>query len=124
MTITDTFLEEITKSINNESYVFPAYLAVASTQVTAIETNATVLSGEFGDRDLLTGSRVTNVVNLSAINSGATITNPDGTNIGSSGLMSVITSGVLLTGVTHSGITQTTNFDIKFEYKITTNRQT
>lgn len=123
MTIVDTFLNEQAKAINGESFVVPTHLAVATTVVTAIATTDTDLSGEIGTREALSGSRVDNVTSLSAVRSGADVQDTaNGDEIKSSGIFSAITSGELLSGVVHGGITQTTNFDIEFVYDITVNR--
>lgn len=123
MTITDTFLEEMAKAVNGESFTVPTYLAVATTQVTSISTEDTSLSGEIGTRGPLTGSRTDNVTTLSVVRSGTlVIDTTNGDDIRSSGLFDASSNGNFFTGVVHGGITQTTNFDIDFVYQLTTSR--
>jgi hypothetical protein len=121
--ITDTWLSEIAKSMNNESFITPSYLAVGTSA--SILTTDTVLSSEIGTRNALTGARTGNAVTYTAIRSGAALVNPTtGDTLAVSGLMSASTNGYLLTGATHAGILQTTNFDVEFVYTITTTRNT
>lgn len=124
MTVVDTMLNEVAKSINGESFIIPSHLAVASTTVSAIATTDTSLSGEIGTRVELEGSRTSNVISFSGLRSGTDVVDTtNGDSIKSSGIFDQVTSGELLIGVVHGGITQTTNFDIDFVYEVTVNRQ-
>lgn len=124
MTVTNTFLNEITKAINSESYIVPAYIAVATTEVAAINTTDTVLSGEIGGRMSTTNVRVDNNLNMSAIRTSASVINTeDGDDIKSTGLFDTTSGAYLLTGVVVAGVTHTTNFDIEIEFGLTIDRR-
>jgi len=124
--ITDNFLYEISKALNGDGYLIPAYLAVGTTDITAIDSADTSISGEIGTRKTVTLSRSTNTNEFSAIRSSTDVEDTvNGDNLESMGLFNNLTQSTsekLLTGVALSGITQTTAFDIEFVVNLEVNR--
>jgi len=119
MAIQDNMLINISKAINSESYDVPSYLTVATTAVTSIDTDATSLTGEIGTRVAFTGSRLGKQLTLSGIRSGAVvIDNINGDDLQTSGGSATLAGDDLQLAIIHSGITQTTNFDLEFNYVI------
>lgn len=123
MTITDVFLNETAKWINDESTTTPGYLGVATTEVNSVLSTATELDGEIGSRTSLTKTRSQATTSMSAIRSGASVINTaDGDALESSGTFSASSSGNFFTGVPHSGILQKTSFDLEFVTDVTARR--
>lgn len=123
MTLTDNFLIEVAKSLNSESYEVPGYLAVGTTEVVSIETADTTLSGEIGDREALTNARSDKTITFTAIRSGADVIDTTlGDSLESSGFLTEATDGIFLWGIPHSGITQTTSFDLEWEIQFEVRR--
>jgi len=123
MTTTDNQLIEGAKALAGESYSTASYLAVATTEVANILVTDTALAGEIGTREALDITRTSNSVDFTAIRSGAdVIDTSNGDDIKSSGTMTASSGGILLSGATHGGITQTTNFDLEFIYQQTVDR--
>jgi hypothetical protein len=121
--ITDYFLNEVAKGINNETFVVPAYQAVGTGSVTAINTTDTALTGEIGSRIALSGTRTNNSITFSGTRSGASVLDStSGDTLTNVGILAVATSGTLLQGVVIGTITHTTSFDIEFTNSITVNR--
>ena len=124
--ITDTHLNELAKAANQESAIFPNYLARGTTDITAVNTDDTTIDGEIGTREDLTGVRTANVVEWSGIFSGADVQDTsNGDDIGSVGVFNTITSATtdpLQIGVAVNGVLQTTNFDVEVITNITYNR--
>lgn len=119
MAIQDDMLVNVSKALNSETYAIPAYLTVATTVVTSIDTDATVLEGEIGTRIAFTGSRQTKQLTISAIRSGAIVIDTiNGDTLYTSGGSATLAGSDLQLGVIHAGITQTTNFDLEFNYVI------
>jgi len=127
MTVTDTFLEEIAKAMNSESYVIPAYQAVGTSGVLVIAASDTALSSEIGSRVSLSTTRTLNEIEFSGIRSGAVVIDTtNGDDIRSTGMFNTATestSDKLLQGIATNGITQTTNFDVEFITNIQWNRR-
>jgi len=123
MTITNNFLNEIAKSINDESYEVSTSQAVATTIVASIYTTDTSLSGEIGARTSLSGTRTNNELEFTSLRSSTSVLDTtDGDKLKSTGLLTATSGGILLTGVVLSGITQTTNFDLEVVTSISVNR--
>jgi len=124
MTVTNILLKEITKAINSESYIVPAYIAVATTEVASINTTDTVLSGEIGARMSTANTRTDNNLVMSAIRTSASVVDTaNGDDIKTTGLFDTTSGAYLLTGVVVSGVTHTTNFDIEIEFGLTVDRR-
>jgi len=115
--INDYQLEQNAKALNGESFEIPDYLAVGTSL--NILASDTVLEGEIGSRVLLTGARTSNAVSFSAIRTGAVLVSATGDTLRASALMTASTGGFINTSATHSGILQTTNFDVEFVYTLT-----
>ena len=123
MTVTNTFLNELAKAINGESYLTASHIVAGSTDVSTIDTSDTTIQGELGSRISTSGSRTDNNVEFSAIRSGAVVIDTtNGDDINSAGLLTAETGGELLSGITLGGVTQTTNFDIEFIFDLTVER--
>lgn len=121
--ITNTFLNTICAAINDETFMTPSYLAVATTVVSAILSTDSALSGEIGSRESMTGTRVNNIVTYDAIRSGVDVINTQtGDVLTSFGLFPLSTGPNLLSGVVVSGVTHTTNFDIEIITQIKVDR--
>ena len=122
MTITDSFLENVAKAMAGVSYDYPTYNLVATGINTTIDTDATALTGEVGTRGAYTISQSVNEVTYNFIRSGTSVldtTNGDdltavGGDIGS-------TSSDLQFAIPITE-TQTTSFDLEFEFVLTVNR--
>jgi hypothetical protein len=119
--ILDTFLNENAKAFNGESFVVPAYLAVATGAVTPLITD-TVLTGERGTRFAISNIRSSNVISSDGIRSGAQILVPAGETLTTLALFSAATGGTILTEASIGSILQTTAFDIEVFSTLTWNR--
>ena len=110
--ITDTELNEIAKSLNNESYKLINYLAVGTTEITSVLSTDTTIAGEIGSRNSLTSSRILNEVSYTGFRNSSNVVNTaEGDIIESIGLFNTNTQSTtdkLLIGVAVNGITQTT----------------
>lgn len=120
--VTDTHLENLAKAMNNETYTYPAYVAV-STSDTDISATDTTLSQEQGTRDVFLADRDVETVSLSAIRSGTQVTQYGGETLVSGAAFSASSSGDMHFVFTVPSITQTTNFDIQFDFDVTYSRQ-
>jgi len=124
--ITDEFEKDIAKFLNEETSRVPNYLAVGTTAITAYGPTDTDCDGEIGTRLALSNSRVDNVVEYSAIRSGATVIDTaSGDSYGSVALFNTITQSTTdpsEVGIAVSGVTQTTNFDVEVVTNIRVNR--
>lgn len=121
-TITDSLLNNIAKAMNGETFKIFDYLSVATTEVTAIDTTSTSLDGEIGTRIGTSYSRTDNTVTVTALRSGVDVIDTvNGDILYTSGLNGDLTDE-LLTGTIHAGVTQTTDYDIQFEYTFTFGR--
>lgn len=118
--ITDLFLNEIAKNINGESSSAPSHCAFSSTVITPDATD-TSLAQEW-DRSSATGSRVSNVVTLTAIRSGA-IASSTGDAINALGLFTAASGGTLLAEATVPNILHSDTFDLETEWRITVSRK-
>ncbi len=112
--IYDTWLVELAKSINSESFVVPAYIAAASTAPTVLDPSTTVVTGEIGTRVSLTGVRGENEVVYTGVRTGASITNPTGDEIKLISMAASLINGTILDGIIIGGLVQTTAFDVEF----------
>lgn len=121
--ITDTFLTQVAKAINSESYTVPNYLAVGTGTVTSVGTTDTALTGEIGTRASVTGSRANAQVLFSGIRSSTAVLNTtNGDAITNAGLLNGTSAGTLMIGEVISGLTQTTAFDVQFDWYIEVQR--
>jgi len=120
--ITDLFLNEVAKALNNESYVVCNYITYGTDILSALSSD-TSLSGETGTRSLVTRARTANVINHNHLKTGSIITNPTGIELQSLALFDALTVGTLLTEAPIApSIIQTTTFDIEIDWGITINR--
>ena len=120
--INDTFLNEVTKAINNESFTYPDYLGTGNLAITALSSD-TSLTGETGDRLSTVKIRDLNTINYNVLKTGAGITEPTGEYLYSMALFSQVTAGNMFTEVSLPGIIQTTSFDVEVDWYITVNRE-
>jgi hypothetical protein len=113
MVVLNNFLNEIAKSINNESYVYPSHLAVG-TEVLSIDVEDTSLAGEIGDGLELTGSRSNNTLEFVALRlSTDVVDTTNGDDLKGFGIFSADTGGTIFIENDIAGILQTTNFDFE-----------
>jgi len=121
--ITDTFLQEVAKHINGETGTIPSHLAVATGSVTEINPTDTALTGEIRTRESLSSVRTVNDVSFTAISSGADVVDTsNGDAITNAGIFNASSGVSLFEGVVLTGITQTTNFDIEYDFTVQTRR--
>ena len=122
-TTTNNYLNQTANAMSGNTYYIPNYLAVATTEVTAIATDATALEGEIGTRETVSNTVSENIITYTAIRDTASVIDTaNGDDINSSGLHGTISGNDLMAGVIHNGITQTTNFDLEFIYEFTIDR--
>ena len=113
MVVLNNFLNEIAKSVNNESFVTPSHLAVG-TEVLDIDVTDTSLAGEIGSRLELSGSRSNNTLELVALRlSTDVVDTTDGDDLKGFGILSADTGGTIFIENDIAGILQTTNFDFE-----------
>ena len=115
--ITDLFLENMGKALNNETFVVPGYLAYGTDTIVASPTD-TVISGEIGSRIETFNTRVDAEVTLNGIRTGASVVQSTGDTLRASGILSAETGGVLGSIVALPGLIQTTSFDIETDWTI------
>jgi hypothetical protein len=124
MVVVNNMLNEVAKAINNESFVIPSHLAVGTGTVSSFLTTDTSVYGEIGTREEFSGSRIDNTITLTGVRSGTDVADTtNGDTLTNSGIYSASSGGTFLTGATHSGIIQTTNFDLEFIYTYTIERK-
>jgi len=122
--ITDIFLNETAKAINNESYSIPSHQAVGTTEITAVQATDTSISGEIGGRVAVTRSRTSNQVEITALRTAVSVVDSvNGDSIKSTGIFDAASDGNFLTGVAINGVTQQTSFDVEFVTTLTVNRK-
>lgn len=110
MTITNTQLNQVAKSLAGESYLIPAFASIGTTDVLSIATTATTLEGDVGPRIGTTATRTGANIEFSAIRSSVY----GGVPIKTVGFFTGDQStDALLFGVVVSGVTQTTSFDLE-----------
>lgn len=119
--ITNNFLNEIAKALNNESYTIPGYLAFGSSVIVP-NAASTDLSGEFGSRYPLSNSRASNIVTFDGIRVGANVASSSGEYLNSVGSLSSSSGGVLFTENLLSSILHTTAFDVAVVIEVTVSR--
>jgi predicted cation transporter len=118
--IVNNFLNEAAKAFNNESFVLPNYYAYSSSLASVAVTD-TVLSGEFGTRNVNTKSRVDNIVTMVAVKTGA-LASSTGDTIAGVALLSASSGGTLMTELTVPSFLHTTSFDVEWTTSITFDR--
>lgn len=119
--IIETFLEELAKAINSEGYSVPTHMAEGSSTMT-INTDTSVLTGEYPSRQAVSSSRVNNITTFNALRTGASVASSSGEVVYTFGLYDSSSSGNLLTAVLASSILHTTSFDIDVDWDITIER--
>lgn len=119
--INDTWLNEMAKSVNGESFVTPAFATVV-TGTQSFAVTDTTMTGEKGARFSLTKSRASNVVNASGTRTSASVTQVTGDTLTGFGVFDTISSGTLLSQITLPSLVQTTAFDIQFDTAVSFTR--
>ena len=115
--ILDNMVTEVAKAMAGASYVYPAYGAVTTSTVTVLATN-TALPSEKGARFALSATRAGAEVLYSGIRSGTVVTTSVGDAIVGTATFNALTTGTELTEASIPVITQTTNFDIEFNWNV------
>jgi len=114
MTVMNIWLEEMAKSANGESFVYPGFDAVSTDGITTDVTD-TSLDGEIGTRLTLTGTRVDNQVQWSGLRlSTDVVDTSNGDTLRSLGMLSATSSGTLLTEQSPFQLLHTASFEIEF----------
>lgn len=118
--INNRFLEECAKAFNGDSFITPSkFLVSTTTESINAAIVATDLIGEIGTRGNLTSSASSNVVTYNYLRSGATVENTStGDNLKTIALVTQATAGPVMTALNVSGLLQTTNFDIDFDWAV------
>jgi hypothetical protein len=116
--INNKFIENCAKAFNNESFNIPTKFLVSTDNITVtgnlIDTD---LTGEVGTRKDLTFSRASNIVTYNCLRSGANVINTSlGDNLKVIALMT--SASEVMTAVNVSGLLQTTDYDIDFDWQI------
>lgn len=121
--ITDLFLDEMAKALNKETYDTPNYLVLGSSEATSLSNSQPTVEGEYPTRIELSGSRTDNELIYSALRQGVAVTGAED---------ALVTSGLTVSGVTddtdlmaaiiHNGVTQTSNFDIEWQWTLKVDR--
>ena len=122
MTVTNTWLENMAKVLNAESYNIPTFNIVATTNVASIDITDTTLSGIIGTGVDFDSARVSNITSFTAIRSGTDVITGTGDTLKSAGMSTANLSGSLMAGVVIDEL-QTTAFDLEFVWDITANRR-
>lgn len=121
MVLTDVFLEEMAKALNNESFTTPVGIAFSSSVITPAATD-TSLAHEY-DRAGLSGTRSTNEVTFSGLRSGA-VASSTGDYINLVGVLSTSTTGGnLFVEALVPSVLHTTSFDFEVDATITIERK-
>ena len=124
MVITNSYLENVANAMTGNTYVIPSYISVATTTVSSIATNASVLLGEIGTRVPITSTSNGNTITHTAIRTPAFVIDTiNGDDIEAVGLNSGLTGNNLQEGLVVSGITQTTNFNVEHQVDIVAVRE-
>jgi hypothetical protein len=120
MTTVNTYLNSLA-----EGETFTAYVAVtASTDFDSFDTTATDIGTELGSRITATASRINNVVTWTGIRSGASVVDTvNGDVLTGAGLFTASTGGDLMFTIPLASLTQTTSFDIEFNFETTYDRR-
>ncbi len=114
MTIYDNYLKEVAKSTNGESFVYPTH-DLFSTDAVTVDVTATSVTGEIGSRKSLTGARVDNQVQWSALRTSADVVDTsNGDTLKSIGMITASSGGTLMTVQSPFQILHTTNFEVEF----------
>lgn len=121
MTLTDTLLNQLAGVVNEESFTAPTHVGFSST-VIIIDPTDISLSGEYGNRVAVTGTRNLNEVNFSGVRSGAVVSS-SGDAINSYGLFNSSTAGDLHSEALVTSVLQTTSFDIEVDWLVKITRR-
>lgn len=117
--INDRFLEECAKAFNGSSFILPSkFLVSTSTEVISAVITGTSFTGEIGTRANITSSVDENAVTYNFLRSGATVIKAGGDNLKTIALATATTGGDIMTALNISGLLQTTNFDVDFDWVV------
>ena len=120
--VQNIYLNEIAKAAGGVSHTIPGWLAVGTTQITSIDTQATSLPGEVGTRVELNTTVAQNVTGYDAIRQSIQVPVIEGQPIYWVALFPTDTGGIPYVATILPGLTQTTNFDLEFDYDVTFRR--
>jgi hypothetical protein len=119
--ITDGFLTGLAKLAVGESYDVPAYLTVSSDSDVIASATTTSLLGEFGSRISLALDRTDKTAKYSAVRTGA-IVGSSGDLLHAVALFPSDSGDGCQSVIVLPGLTQTSNFDIDFNFEISMRR--
>jgi len=111
--IMNAWLNELGKSINGESFVYPLYNAVSTTAITTDVTD-TSLDGEIGTRLALTGTRTDNQVQWSSLRLSTDVVSTDGDSLKSLAMFSANTGGTMFIEQAPFTLLHTSSYEIEF----------
>lgn len=121
MTLNDTLLYQLAGSLNGEAYDNPSHAGFSSTAIT-IDPTSSSLSGEFGSRVVVSGSRTLNEVSFNGLKTGAVVSSV-GESISSFGLFNASSSGDLQAHALTASLLHTSDFDIEVDWVISVQRK-
>lgn len=120
--ITDTFLTNMAKAINSESYDVVSHLAVTSDTSFEESTSATNIGTEIGSRISTGNTRSGTTVTFNAIKTGA-LTASSGETLTGIGYFESSSGDGLHVNIALPNLNQTQGFDIEFDLEITPQRR-
>ncbi len=121
--LTDTFLEEVAKFLNNESATVVSHLTFSSDAITPDATDTSV-SGELGTRISVSNSRSSSVptVTFTGTRSGA-VASSSGDFVNLAALFTASSGGNLMAEAIVPSVLHTTDFDLEVDWSITAARR-
>jgi len=123
MTIMDNLLNDMAKTLIGDTFTAPTHGAWSSTAIT-IDPTDTTLSGEFGTRSTMVGSRILNEVTFTGLRTGASVTSSTGERLNSMGLFNAASVGTLHSEALVTSVLHTSDFDVELDWIIKVNRRT
>jgi len=119
--ITDTFLNELATVINGGTMDVPSHIGFTSTALTLSGTD-TSMSGEFGNRVSVSGTRVLSNTTFGGLRGGA-VASSSGDTINAIGLFDASTTGDLYAEALVPSVIHTSTFDFEIDWGIRVSRK-
>ena len=121
--ITDTFLVNMAKLLNDEAVTNPSYEGYSSDVIVPDATHTSSdFTGEISVRTTATGSRTNNSVTFTSLKTGATLGSSTDT-INTIALFNSSTAGELFTEAIVPSLIQTSDFDVETDWQLTFERK-
>lgn len=120
----NNLLENTAKALAGESFVSINSLSVSSGTSFDDSPDSSDVGTELGSREVVSISRIDNITSFNAIRSGVDVVDvTNGDVLSGASWWSEQTGGILLTTLALPSISQTTAFDIEFDFDLTINRR-